>query len=106
MSEFFDYDKDKGIWYTTDWDDVEGKLYIHAKQDVEPLLNLTKSIKNSGENDKATDWMLYAKIPPGVEMEIKKKYGFSIYDKNATKKLFQVINSDYPDLRCGGLKHE
>lgn len=106
MSEFFDFNPTNGMFYSTDYSAHEDKLYIHAKQDVSVLLDDNQRIRNSGQNDKASDFMLYARIPPGVEMEIKKKYGLSIYDKGATKKLLQIINRDYPKLRCGNVKHE
>ena len=109
MAVTYDYNPARGTWYEYEDDPQTGGLYIHTKQDVQPVIDYAKAVKNSGLNEKRnrkTDFLLYATIPAHVELEIKQKYGFSIYDKNCTKKLMKVINQDYPYLRCSNLKHE
>lgn len=107
MSEFFDWNPARGTWYEVD--DYNGGLAIHTKQNVQPVIDYAKAVKNAHLSDRRArkhDFLLYATIPAHVELEIKEKYGFSIHDKNCTKKLLQVINTDYPYLRCSNLKHE
>jgi hypothetical protein len=95
MSEFFD--------------DHNGGLAIHTKQDVQPVIDRATAIRNSGLSEKKarkTDFLYYATIPAHVELEIKEKYGLSIYDKNCTGRLLRIINRDYPYLKCTEWHHE
>jgi hypothetical protein len=108
MSEFFDYNPNRGTWYEVDEDAQSGGMFIHTKQDVQPIIDHATAIRNSGLAEKKarkTDFLHYATIPAHVELEIKEKYGISIYDKHETKKLLQIINRDYPYLKTTEWTH-
>ena len=108
MSEFLDFNASRGTWYSTDYNAHEDELYIHTKQDVSPVLERMRWERNSGIGDKKInqEFAHYASIPAGVEVEIKEKYGISIYDKHETKKLLKIINRDYPYLKTCNWNHE
>lgn len=106
MSQFLDYNKERGVWYDTDYNAHEDKLYIHTKQDVQPVLDWNATLRNSGKNDKVGEWNHYATIPTHVEIEMKQKYGVSIYNPHQTKEMLKILNRDYPHLKTTNLTHE
>ena len=107
MSEFFDYDASTGMVYSTDYDQTTDKSIVHSYQDVQPVLDHIKHIRDSGTNDKGIkrDFWLYATIPVGVQVELLGK-GLNIHDKNCTKDLMREINQNYPHLKNTYLHHE
>ena len=78
---------------------------IEAKQDVQPVLDYTSALRNSGEHDKVGDFNRYAMIPAHVEIALRKK-GINIYNKYQTKELLKEINQNYPYLKVTNLHHE
>ena len=105
MSKFYDYNPTKGVWHEEGYDHVEDKVVIHTKQDVEPVLEYTKQLRNSGENDKVGAFSRYAVIPTSVELALRKK-GINIYNKHQTKELLREINQNYPHLKVTNLRHD
>lgn len=106
MSEFLDYNPDRGTYYETD-PHGDG-IAIHTMQDVQPVLDYCKARRNSGEIDKGIKkgFWHYATIPAHVELEIKEKFGVSLYNKGATKDILKIINRHYPYLKNTTLHHE
>ena len=107
MSEFLDFNEVRGSWTETDYNAHEDKLYIHTKQDVDPVLARMKRERDSGIGDSKIkqEFAHYASIPAAVEYEIKVNHGVSIYDKNDTKKLLKIINTEYPYLKTCNWTH-
>lgn len=108
MAEVFDWNPDRGTWYEIEDDHQTGGVYIHTKQDVKAALDDAKERRNSGLTERKarkTDFLHYARIPAHVELEIKQKYGISIYDKNETRRLLKIINRDYPYLKTSSYTH-
>tara|TARA_R110000824_G_scaffold20578_1_gene77572 strand:+ start:940 stop:1263 length:324 start_codon:yes stop_codon:yes gene_type:complete len=105
MSKFIDYNPDKGVWHEEEYDHIENKVVIHTKQDVEPVLEYTKRLRNSGVNDKVGEFSHYAVIPVHVELALRKK-GINIYSQHYTKELLKEINQNYPHLKVTNLKHD
>ena len=106
MSEFLDSNPARGTYYETE--DFEDGILIHTKQDVQPVLDWTAKQRNDTANDKGIKkgFWRYATIPAHAELEIKEKYGVSLYNKNATKDILKIINRDYPYLKTTNLHHE
>ena len=109
MAKLLDWDPLRGL---EQWEDktIDGKLQIHTRQDVEPVLELAKYERINGLADKAgkasgQDIYLYARIPPVVILELKHKYGVDLFNKDHMKKAFYLINTEYPHLRCTDKKH-
>lgn len=107
MSEFFDYDPDTGIAQYFDYDEESGNAVIHSVQDIQPFLDHTKSLRNDeGLSKKGIkeDWWLYAKIPPIVIMQLRKK-GIDVFNKDHESRVFKEINENYPYLKCTVGRH-
>lgn len=106
MSAFLEYDPVTGMEKFVDADD-NNRLQIHYRQDVEPILDYAKEIRNSGAADKGikNSFWHYAIIPPVVEMELLVKYGLRLHNKNHQKRIFELINSEYPYCKTTDKRH-
>jgi hypothetical protein len=100
MSTFLDFDPETGIRHDFAYDEMTGLATIRTMQDVEPLLKYTREMAASGAKDKGIKggWWMYAKIPAVVELEMRKK-GIRLTDPDATKRIMQEINENYPHLK-------
>ena len=89
MTKEYEWNPHRGTWYEYEDDLQTGGLIIHTKQDVEPLLEHNKFLRNSGVNDLGGlkdkgDLKHYASIPAHVELALREK-GIDIYSQNYTK---------------------
>lgn len=107
MAQFLDYDPLRGLAQYQDSTYGDNRLQIHYKQDVEKLLELTKTERDNGLTDKGikNDMWLYARIPPVVILELKYKYGVDIFKKDHMKKAMYLINTEYPHLKTTSKTH-
>jgi hypothetical protein len=107
MSTFLDYDPLRGVAQYQDSTYGDNRLQIHYKQDVEPILEVAKTERINGLTDKGIkkDLWLYARIPPVVILEMKYKHGVDVFKRDHMKKAFQLINSEYPYLKCTEKTH-
>lgn len=105
MAKFVDYDPQRGL--ATYEDMYEGHMQIHYRQDVEPLLEYTKFLRNEGATDSGikNDFWHYAQIPQVVILEMRFKHGVDIFNKNDTKRVFELINREYPHLKTTNKMH-
>ena len=79
MAEFFDYNKENGMVYSTEMAN-EDDMIIRADQDVEPILDEMARRRNNPGHDsgiKRGFWH-YCSIPVHVELELRQK-GINIY---------------------------
>ena len=97
---FFDYNQNTEVRY--DMQESDGKLTIHAQQDVEPLLDHLKDRR--GHKDKG-NFRHYCSIPTFVEIELRNK-GINIYNKAHTPRVLREINENYPKLKATRMHHE
>ena len=79
----------------------ERGMAVHYEQDVEPLLDRCKALRNDGLTDYGikNDMWQYAYIPPVIIMEMRNKYGVDIYNRDHFKKMFYLLNTEYPHLK-------
>lgn len=107
MPILFDYDPVTGLRETFDYDPINDQVLIRTEEDVSPLLDRLKALRNEDEYTRQGikgDWWHYCTIPATVEMELRKK-GIDIYDKNATKAILKEINQNYPWLKATTKRH-
>lgn len=112
MAQFLDYDPIRGVEQLEDTTDVggRGRLQIHYRQDVEPILDLAKYERNNGLADKhgkesGQDIYLYARIPPVIILKLKYEYGVDVFKRDHMKRAFEIINRDFPLLKCTDKTH-
>lgn len=96
--EFFDYDPLTGVTHYTET--IDDDTYVYTEQDLTPLIERNKKIANEGLVDKGIKegWWPYCSIPPVIELALRKK-GVNIHDPSHGKRMFQIINRDYPYLK-------
>ena len=105
--EFFDYDPLTGLTEYCE-DHGDGTVSIHTYQDVQAFKDHALELRNSGAPDqrwKDSGATVYAIIPPIVQMELLKK-GINFLDPNATKRVVEEINKNYPALKTTYKHHE
>lgn len=108
MAKFLDYNPMTGVEQLED--NYDGHLQIHYRQDVEPVLDLAAYERNNGLADKVgreskQDLYLYARIPQVTVLEMKHKHGLDLYNRNHLKRIMELIERDYPKLKCTEKKH-
>lgn len=107
MSSFVDYDPLRGVATYADGDE-SNRLQVHYRQDVEPILDLTRAERNDGLSDKRwkkTGMALYARIPPVVILELKHKYGVDIFKRDDLKRAMKLIETEYPYCKSTDMVH-
>lgn len=106
MSKFVELDE-RGVATYEDMT-VDNKLQVHYRQDVEPTLEYAKTLRNAGATDYGIkkDLWHYAQIPPVIILEMKFKHGVDVFDKNHLKRVFELLNREYPYLKCTEKHHE
>ena len=98
MSKDFEYNAHDGSWH--EYEDYDGGLIIHHKQNVKPALDWATKQRNSGQNDLGgardkNDLKHYATIPLGAILAMREK-GIDVWNKNHTKKMLKEIERNYP----------
>jgi hypothetical protein len=104
--ELFDYDPLTGVTEYYDFDPITQKISIRSEENVEPLLDFCRAMRNEqiGDPNFYGEGWLYAAIPPTVQMELRRK-GINILDENDTPRLLAEINVNYPWLKCSDRHH-
>lgn len=109
MSQFFDFNPVTGVTERFAYEeDVAGdKVRIYQEQDVEPLLEHAKEVRNSGAADKGIkqSWWHYMSIPPVWQLHILKTHGIDPHNKHQRKELFDCVNTHYPHLKMTDKTH-
>jgi len=108
MAKEYEWNPHKGTWYEYEDDPQTGGVIIHTKQDVQPVLDRNKKLRNSGVNDLGgardkNDLKHYATIPTHVELALREK-GIDIYSNKYTKELIKEIERNYPECKVTNRK--
>ena len=106
MAKFVDLNPATGVAMYEDRT-VDGKIQIHHRQDVESVLEVAKTERINGLTDHGIkqDMWLYARIPPVVILEMRHKHGVDIFKRDHMKKALDLINTEYPALKCTEKMH-
>ena len=98
--EWFDHDPLTGI--TEYYEETsDGKIHIHTYQDVEPIMEHCKALKNSGlpdDNWQKNGVSVYAIIPAVLQGALYKK-GINFIDPNHVGEVVRQINVNYPNFK-------
>ena len=95
------------VWFKHD--PIEKKNIIHYKNpDVEPVLDYAKALRLSAEYTKKgikRSWMHYCHMPTWLMVKLRFEYGVDPWDPNNKKRVFQIINRDFPALKVTEKSH-
>src|SRR6478609_7220532 len=89
-----DYDPVTGITDYFEYDSLTDTTTISNFQDVEPILEGNKTLRNDTEYTKdgiKKEFWHYATIPNIVQMEILRKHGVDMDNKNHWKKFCRIL---------------
>lgn len=107
MARFLDYDPLRAVAQYEDRTQG-GNMQLHTRQDVEPILDYAAAHRSEGASDRfgrRTDMYLYASIPPVVILKLKYEYGVDIFKSDHVKRAIDIINRDFPKLKCTDKVH-
>lgn len=106
MGKWTEYNPHNGMQEAHEYREDTGKLVITKSEDVEPLLDHHAELRNTRATDKGIKEGLwhYASIPMTVQYELLKR-GINIFRAEDRKKMFDVINSEYPHLKTTHKTH-
>jgi len=97
--EFFDFDPVTGI--TEYYEEMDGKVSIHSRQDVEPHMDAAQRMRNEGGPDEAwkkTGATMYASLPMIIVHDMLKR-GINVFDQNHMPRVIQEINTTYSKFK-------
>jgi hypothetical protein len=100
MPEFLSYNPETGIKHSTDFDEASGTMFVHAEEDVTPLIERNKLYRTHGACDNTkNEFFRYASIPNSVVMQLRKR-GLNLFTKDQSEllRIQSIIQSEYPDL--------
>jgi len=105
--EFFDYDPFTGL--TEYYEETgDGKIHIHTYQDVEPILEWSKYICNTGTADEAFTKQgvaVYAYMPAIILAQMLKR-GINYLDQNDIGRVVHEMNTTYSHFKTTSKHHE
>lgn len=104
VAEFLDYNPHTGTWYEHDYDHATDSVVVTTKQDLQPVLDYAKELRNSGKNDKVGDFGHYAIIPAWLQVELLSR-GIKFGRASDTHKLLKIINEEFPRFKVTNLTH-
>jgi hypothetical protein len=80
---------------------------VHYRQDVEPILEYTKKLRNDNLTDSGIkrDMWHYAQIPPVVMLEWRHKYGVDLFNRDHEPAVFRLLNTEYQHLKTTTKNH-
>ena len=101
MKKLISYDAFTGTSTYHEYDPSSGKTHITESQDVQKVLDYTKTLAND-TNYKSqgikNDWYHFATVPNTVIMEIKTKHGLDVFNKDDLPKIERLLQSEYRKL--------
>jgi hypothetical protein len=95
------------VWFEHDPIEKKNRI-LYKNPDVEPVLEYCKALRLATEYSKKgikRDWWHYAHIPNWLLMKLRFEYGLDPWDKNNRKRVFEIINRDFPALKVTEGKH-
>lgn len=90
---------ENGLIEKFDYDPIRDQMCITTSEDVTPLLEKMADERKAElwKQQIRKDWVKFCSIPVTVEMELRKR-GIRLEDKNCTRKMMQIIQTEYPYL--------
>ena len=107
MRRLLDYNPATGekVWFDYDQQD---QMTITHTQDVSGIQDFAHFRATDDEYTKGgikNDMWHYAKVPNTVILEMKQKHGVDFFDKNDSKRMFKLLNTEYARFKTTPKKH-
>ena len=95
------------VWFEHDARDKKNIIHYN-NPDVEPILNYTEALRLSAEYTKRgikKSWFHYFHMPSWFEVKLRFEHGLDPYNPNHRKRIFEIVNRDYPKLKVTEKSH-
>ena len=82
-------------------------MTITHEQNVEGILEFAhgKAISNATKKGIKNDHWHYARVPNAIILEMKTKHGVDFFDRNDSKRMFALLNTEYSRFKTTEKKH-
>jgi len=103
MKRKLDYDPLTGITTWHHYDAHTDKTTIYDEADLEPLHKLNYELRKEEDYSKKgvkNEHWHYASIHPIEQQKILDKYGVDVFNKDQTKEVMKILNTDPDFQRC------
>lgn len=81
---------------------------FYKNPDVEPVLDYCKALRHAAEYTQRgikREWWHYFHMPDWLALKIKFEYGVDPWDMNNRKRVFEIVNRDFPALKTTEKSH-
>lgn len=106
--QILDYDPDTLTTQYHHFDPVTGITTIETVQNVEPYLERNKILRNDEDYSRRgikNEMWHYASIPNQVIEKIRQDHGLDVFNKDHSKAVLRIINTEYPYLKVTTKHH-
>ena len=97
-----DHDPLSGDTVYFGFDDHTNQVVITHEQTIQPHLDYAHELAMDEERTKTgmrKDFWHYAHVPNSVIMEMKMKHGVDFFDRNDSKRVFHLLNTEYKRVK-------
>jgi len=102
MKQLIDVDPLSKIETWHHYDPITDETTIQEIQDVDPWLKQAKELKKDEDYSKRgikNNLWHYATIPNSVITKLAVEHGVDVFNKDHTKKVMQLLNTEFPALK-------
>lgn len=102
------YDPVSGDRVVFDYEQSTDRMVITHEQNIEPILDYAHELCVDQERTRlgmAHDMWHYAHVPAITIMEMKHKYGVEFFNRDHSKKVFELLNTEYKKCKTTHKTH-
>lgn len=84
------------------------QITITHQQDVEPALRKAAHLRSDPNHIKhqmKEDLIHYAIVPEVIQLEMKTKHGVDFWDKNHSRRVYELLNTEYKKFKTTEINH-
>jgi hypothetical protein len=104
-----DYDPLTGVRTYFEFEPSTERTLIHTEQDVQHILDQNAVMRNDADYSRKgikEDWWHYARVPNGVILDMKTRFGVDMMaPKPDWKSILKILNREYPHLKVTEKTH-
>lgn len=106
MPAFIEKDPMSGLVTEVDQNE-DDEIRHHFSQDVEPVLDYAKMLRNDNLTDGGIkkDFWHYAQLPAVVILKLKYEYGIDVFKRDHQRRMMEIINRDFPYCKTTNKMH-
>ena len=101
--------QENGITEIFHHDPYTDESIIETVEDVEPVLEMAKALRNNEDYSKEgikRDWWHIGHIPDSIILKMRVEDGVDIYDKNDWEAVGKLLNDKYAHFKTTDGKHK